>query len=233
VLVEKPLGLSREQIDEVWSAGLDNDRIAIGFNRPFSPLARALADELRAAGGGPVHLVYRVSAPLPAAHWLNDPAIGGGRVQGEACHMFDFANWLCGAPRRAWAAAIPPPASVRTVESFSATIGYANGSVATVHYSGVGASSMPKERIEVLSGARSWLLDDFTSLTSYTGGGQSTRSERRVDKGHAALMAGVLAACRGERPFEPGLAAAYAAQSVALAALESIATGAPVDVILR
>jgi hypothetical protein len=38
-------------------------------------------------------------------------------------------------------------------------------------------------------------------------------------------MRRVLAACRGRQPFEPGLLAAYAAQSVALAALDSIAAG--------
>jgi predicted dehydrogenase/threonine dehydrogenase-like Zn-dependent dehydrogenase len=233
VFVEKPLGLSREEIDEVWSAGLENDRLAIGFNRPFAPLARALHEDLRAGPADPVQLVYRVNAPLPPDHWLNDPATGGGRVQGEACHMFDFANWLCGTPERVWGAALPSPPTLRTVESVSLTITYANGSLATVHYSGAGAASMPKERIEVLAGGRSWVIDDFTSLTSYTADGHQTRSERSGDKGHAALLRAVLAACRGERPFEPGLAAAYAAQSVALSALESIATGNAIDVILR
>ena len=41
---------------------------------------------------------------------------------------------------------------------------------------------------------------------------------------------GVLAACRGEQSFEPGLGAAYMAQSVALAALESISSGQAVAV---
>jgi hypothetical protein len=45
-------------------------------------------------------------------------------------------------------------------------------------------------------------------------------------------MRRVLAACRGQRPFEPGLAAAYAAQSVALAALGSLASAAPAEVVL-
>ena len=40
VFVEKPLGLTREQIDDVWAAGAENDRLAIGFNRPFAPLSR-------------------------------------------------------------------------------------------------------------------------------------------------------------------------------------------------
>lgn len=144
--------------------------------------------------------------------------------------MFDFANWLCGSPVRVYAAALPAPATLRTVETSSTTIHYASGSIATVHYSGVGAASMPKERIEVLHAGRSWVLDDFRSLTSYDGSGASTQGGRSVDKGHAELMARVLAAVRGSRPFEPGLGAAYAAQSVAFGALESIASGAAVDV---
>jgi predicted dehydrogenase len=229
VFVEKPLGLAREEIDDVWAAGLDNDRLAIGFNRPFAPLALRLGAELEALDD-PVHLVYRVNAPLPADHWLNDPLVGGGRILGEACHMLDFANWLCGSPIRVTASALP--AAVGAVESASIGIEYANGSVATVVYSGAGAGSMPKERIEVLCAGRSWVLDDFRSLTSWGPEGEQTADARGQDKGHAELMRRVLAACRGRQPFEPGLGAAYAAQSVALHALESIATGEPREVLI-
>ena len=230
VFVEKPLGLSRAEIDDVWDAGGADARLAIGFNRPFAPLAARLGKEAGAAEG-PLHVVYRVSSPLAHDHWLNDPVQGGGRLLGEACHMFDFANWLCGTPLRVQAAALPAPPKLSTPESSSVTIEYENGSVATVHYSGVGASSLPKERIEVLRGGRAWVLDDFTALSSYDGG-ESTESARRPDKGHAALLEGVLAAARGERGFEPGLGAAYAAQSVALGALEALATGQAQDVVL-
>jgi predicted dehydrogenase/threonine dehydrogenase-like Zn-dependent dehydrogenase len=229
VFVEKPLGLTREEIDSVWAAGRDNGRLAIGFNRPFASLAKLLGREV-ATASGPTHLVYRISAPLPSEHWLNDPREGGGRLLGEACHMFDFANWLCGTPARVTAAALPPPSALPTVESASVTISYSNGSVATVHYSGVGARSMPKERVEVLRGGRSWVLEDFRSLTSYGPDGERTEAARSQDKGHAELVSLVLAACRGERAFEPGLEAAYAAQSVALGALESIVSGATVEV---
>jgi predicted dehydrogenase len=144
--------------------------------------------------------------------------------------MFDFANVLCGAPQRVLAAALPAPPAVTTVESASVTIQYASGSLATVAYSGVGSPAMPKERIEVFRGGRSWVLDDFRTLTSFDGSG-STESEKRQDKGHASLLARAIAACRGEAPYEPGLEAAYAAQSVALAALESIASGTAADVV--
>jgi predicted dehydrogenase len=170
-----------------------------------------------------------MNAPVAPEHWLNDPLQGGGRILGEACHLFDFADWLCGAPERVFAAAAPAPAGVTTAESASITIQYADGSVATIQYSGLGAPSMPKERVEVVRGGRSWVLDDFQTLTTF--GADRTSDERgRGDKGHAELLRGVLAACRGERPFEPGLGAAYQAQSVALAALESISSGEAVEV---
>ena len=228
VFVEKPLGLTREQIDEVWAAGADNDRLAIGFNRPFAELARRLGDEAQ-SGTGPAQLVYRVSSPVSAEHWLNDPREGGGRILGEACHMFDFANWLCGRPERVLAAAVPAPAGSASPESASVTVQYADGSVATIHYSGLGPASMPKERIELLRGGRSWVLDDFRTLTTFDAEGTRTESSRG-DKGHAKLLNGVLAAARGEQEFEPGLGAAYLAQSIGLAALESIASGRPVEV---
>ena len=144
--------------------------------------------------------------------------------------MYDFVNWLCGTPERVSAAALPAVRDVRTVESSTVTISFANGSTATVVYSAEGAPEMPKERIEVFAGGRSWVLDDFASLTSYTRGNTKTVTAQKQDKGHAALMRSVLAASRGERPFEPGLTAAYVAQSVALATLEAIATGQTVAV---
>jgi predicted dehydrogenase/threonine dehydrogenase-like Zn-dependent dehydrogenase len=228
VFVEKPLGLTREEIDDVWAAGEENDRLAIGFNRPFSELADRLGQEASALAG-PSQLVYRVSSPVPHDHWLNDPLEGGGRILGEACHMFDFANWLLGTPERVLAAAVPAPAGVGSPESASVTIQYADGSVATIHYSGLGPASMPKERVELLRGGRSWVLDDFRTLTSFDNDGTRTESSRG-DKGHAELLHRTLSAMRGEQPFEPGLGAAYLAQSVGLAALESIASGQPVEV---
>jgi predicted dehydrogenase/threonine dehydrogenase-like Zn-dependent dehydrogenase len=228
VFLEKPLGLSREEIDEVWKAGAEEPRLVIGFNRTLAPLAARLIAEAREAAG-PAQVIYRVNAPLAGEHWLNDPVQGGGRILGEACHMFDFANALCGMPRRVLAAALPASPGVPTVESASATIQYEDGSLATVHYSGVGSPEMPKERIEVLRDGRSWVLEDFVSMAAFDGEA-TTESERRQDKGHAALLARAVAAARGEEPFEPGLEAAYMAQSVALAVLESVASGTPVEV---
>jgi predicted dehydrogenase/threonine dehydrogenase-like Zn-dependent dehydrogenase len=245
VLVEKPLGLTREQIDEVWSAaeealaasgetgsvGGEDAPLAIGFNRPLAPLSRRLHEQL-AEVDGPLQVVIRVNAPLPAEHWLNDPDQGGGRILGEGCHFFDYANWLCGLPLSVSAAATQQSSSVRTVQSASVTVRYENGSIASVHYSGLGAKALPKERIEVLAGGRAWVLEDFQRLVCFEDGGSRTIREGAGDKGHAALMQGVLAACRQEGPFCPGLRAAYTAQSVALASLDAIASNSTRAVVL-
>jgi predicted dehydrogenase/threonine dehydrogenase-like Zn-dependent dehydrogenase len=231
VFLEKPLGLTREEIDRVWAEGGAAAPLVIGFNRRLAPLARKLETEVRSAVG-PTQLLYRVNAPVAHEHWLNDPIEGGGRILGEACHMFDFANWLCGRPERVHASALPPASGLRTVESASITTQYADGSVATVVYSGVGSAELPKERIEVLRGGRAWVLDDFRILTSL--GADRARGEEtstRPDKGHAALLTRALDATRGATAFDPGLEAAYTAQSVALAALESIASGTAVEVL--
>jgi predicted dehydrogenase/threonine dehydrogenase-like Zn-dependent dehydrogenase len=230
VFLEKPLGLTREQIDEVWEAdGGDAAPLAIGFNRPLASLSQQLHAELTRVSG-PRQVVIRVNAPLPDDHWLNDPVEGGGRILGEGCHFFDYANWLCGVPLSVSGAAARETTNVRTVQNASITVSYENGSVASLHYSGLGPTSLPKERIEVLAGGSAWALDDFQRLTSFDGASSRTVDSGHGDKGHAALMRQTLAACREEGRFLPGLRAAYLAQSVALAAVEAVGSGRTCEV---
>ena len=194
------------------------------------PLSRSGCTAELEQVSGPLQVVIRVNAPLPAEHWLNDPDQGGGRILGEGCHFFDYANWLCGVPLSVSGAATRESATVRTIQSASVTVAYEGGSVASLHYSGLGPASLPKERIEVLAGGRAWVLDDFQRLSTFDAAGSRTVEKGQGDKGHAALMRGVLAACRGEDRFVPGLRAAYMAQSVALGAVAAIASATVRDV---
>ena len=89
---------------------------------------------------------------------------------------------------------------------------------------------MPKERVEVMCGGRAWVLDDFRTLTAYDPGGERPRPPARRTRGTPSSCAGCSRRAAGASGFEPGIDAAYAAQSVALAALDSIATGDAVDV---
>lgn len=230
VLLEKPLGLTRAEIDAVWRAGEgDRARLVIGFNRTLAPLSRRLKAELSQVTG-PRQVIIRVNAPLRSDHWLNDPEEGGGRILGEGCHFFDYANYLCGRPLLVSGAAARETGHLRTVQSASVTVSYEDGSLATVHYSGLGPASLPKERIEVLAGGEAWVLDDFEQLRHYSATGSHVETAGRADKGHAALMRAFLAACREHGDYSPGLRAGYLAQSVALCALEAIASASTLPI---
>ena len=70
--------------------------LMVGFNRRFAPQVqkmKALLSERKE----PKAFVMTVNAgAIPAEHWTQDPAVGGGRIVGEACHFVDLLRFLPG-----------------------------------------------------------------------------------------------------------------------------------------
>ena len=99
VLVEKPLGLSRAEIDAVATVRETADGFfQIGFNRRFAPLAQRTR-EILTATEGQKFMVLRINAgPIPADHWTQNPGEGGGRILGEVCHFVDLARYFAATP---------------------------------------------------------------------------------------------------------------------------------------
>ncbi|TMK57576.1 MAG: hypothetical protein E6G60_16685 [Actinobacteria bacterium] len=86
---------------------------------------------------------------------------------------------------------------------------------------------MPKERLEVLGGGISAVLDDFCRLDVYRGGRRKTWRSRR-DKGHRATIARFLAAVRAE--VEAPRAETYLASTeLTFALADSLRTGEVVE----
>jgi predicted dehydrogenase len=108
---------------------------------------------------------YRLNAGyIPPTHWVQDPAQGGGRVIGEACHFVDFLAFLAGgAPVSVSAHALPDDGKYRQ-DILSMTFTFLDGSVGVVDYLANGDKSFPKERLEVFCAGRIAVLDDFRSL---------------------------------------------------------------------
>ena len=94
VFVEKPLALNDEELNEVLDAAArSRGQLMVGFNRRFSPLARA-AKEFFAGCQTPLSILYRVNAGrVPAEHWIQDATQGGGRIVGEVCHFIDLMQY--------------------------------------------------------------------------------------------------------------------------------------------
>jgi len=185
VFCEKPLALSEKELAAIERTLTKRGapRLTVGFNRRFAPLAIELHKFLSARNES-LAAHYRVNAgPLPLYHWLHDPARGGGRLLGEACHFIDFLIFLAGqSPTSVVAQALPDNGQYRQ-DNFQVTLSFADGSLGTLTYLANGDRSLPKERLEVFSGGKVAVLDDFQSL-DLTADGRTHSVSRPQDKGH-------------------------------------------------
>jgi len=207
VFVEKPLALSRAELDAVEAAAKAAPGVLmVGFNRRFSPLAADLARHFEDRRE-PLAMVYRVNAgriPLDGeSAWVHDPAVGGGRIVGEACHFVDVMQAVTGArPVKVRAIGLNPRrADLAAGDVATISVGFDDGSIGTVHYFANGDASFAKERLEVFGGERIAVIDDWRTLELVAGGNTTRRKSAAMQKGFAEEAAAFLAACRsGEAP---------------------------------
>jgi predicted dehydrogenase/threonine dehydrogenase-like Zn-dependent dehydrogenase len=205
VFVEKPLGLTAAELEmlenlvttlQVSSTGCPV--VFVGFNRRYSPYAVRLR-ELTATRSSPLQLVYRMnSGYVPPEHWVHS-AEGGGRVLGEACHIFDLFRFLTGAPAvEVWATGIRATRrDLFPTDNFTATIRYAEGSVCTLLYTAQGGRELPKEAMELHVDGRSFVLDDYRHLRSF--GAPVGLRTKRQEKGHREELLAFHHAITGQR----------------------------------
>lgn len=193
VFVEKPLGLTLEelaQIETAYTAQSQTPLLMVGFNRRFAPQVARMKTLLTGLAA-PKAMIMTVNAgAIPPEHWTQDHAIGGGRIIGEACHFVDLLRYLAGAPIVAvQAAAVGGAEDVATF-----TLSFADGSTGTVHYLANGTKSFPKERLEVFCAGRILQLDNFRKLTGFGWPGFAKMNLWRQDKGQNACAAAFVQA---------------------------------------
>jgi predicted dehydrogenase len=205
VFVEKPIAITTAQltgietcITDLVAEGSPIPLVGVGFNRRFAPITQRMA-ALLATQAGPKALTLTMNAgAIPANHWTQDPAVGGGRIVGEACHLIDLARFLVGSPiEEVLSVGLGGTGPEDTV---SVSLRFADGSIATVHYFANGSKRFPKERVEVFAGGRVLVNDNFRTLRAYGWPGVRTMRLRKQDKGHAAGMAAFLAAVHNGGP---------------------------------
>jgi predicted dehydrogenase len=232
VFCEKPLALTREELDQVHKALIASGRLLlVGFNRRFAPLSARLREFLTPVHE-PLSIHYRVNAGLlPAGHWHYDPAQGGGRILSEACHFIDYLAFLTGAiPSRVYSRSLPGGDRYRE-ENVVLTVELSDGSIGVIHYLANGARSMPKERVEVFGGGRSAVLDDFRRLELYsTDRHRLIRAWLRQDKGHRREWEAFADAMQQGGPPPIPYDQIFAVSLATLAAQESLRRGEPVAI---
>ena len=204
VFCEKPLCLTLDELREIEAeAARHPDRLLmVGFNRRFAPHV-VKARELLSTVAEPRSFVMTVNAgAIPATHWTQDRAVGGGRIVGEGCHFVDLLRHLAGAPivaTHAVALGRHPSLAVRD-DKATITLSFGDGSVGTIHYLANGDKGFPKERLEVFCAGRVLQLDNFRRLAGWGWKGFRSTGALRQDKGQAACAKAFVDAVRRGGP---------------------------------
>ncbi|MGB0681096.1 MAG: bi-domain-containing oxidoreductase [Magnetovibrionaceae bacterium] len=229
VLVEKPLALSRDQLNAVIEARQAREDVffQVGFNRRFSEHTTKLKAFI-AEAKAPHTLVIRVNGgAIPADSWIQGGE-GGGRMLGEACHFVDLARALVGSPIisvGADSAAVIDGAA----DDVTALLRFADGSLATLAYTALGDTAYAKERVEVFSGGRVAVLDDFRKLTATRDGKTTTLLSGNQDKGFDAQLAAFVGAVKSGGPAPIPEDELVETSLATLAILESLQTGTKIN----
>lgn len=197
VFVEKPLGLTHEELAEVEAAHAASDALLmVGFNRRFAPQIIKMKSLLNSVREPKSFVMLMNAGAIPADHWTQDKAVGGGRIIGEACHYIDLMRHLAGSEvvsvqaRRMG----DNDATPITEDKAAIMLGFADGSFGVIHYLANGAASFPKERIEVFAAGRTLQLDNFLKLKGFGWPAFKKNSLFRQDKGQTACAAAFLRA---------------------------------------
>lgn len=239
VFCEKPLAVDSSQLSAISDQLLITDHartpfgslLITGFNRRFAPLAIQLKGFVDGRKE-PLVAHYRVNAGyIPLTHWLHDPEQGGGRIIGEGCHFIDFLTFLVGAPPVSVTASALPDNGRYREDNVVITLTFPDGSVGTVSYLANGDKAFPKERVEVFTGGRVGVLDDFRLLEMVRDGKrQAARSRWAQDKGHRGEWEAFAAAIAASGPPPIPYDQLFGVHRATLAAVEALRSGTKVAI---
>jgi len=242
VFVEKPLCLTLDELLRIEEALHDQQQdpriLMVGYNRRFSPAARAVRDVFRAKGrcekdSPPLTVSIRFNGGIiPADHWTQDECIGGGRIVGEACHAIDLATYLTrSVPVRVFAESIGGPNAPQvTDDQCFITLRHANGSVSSIGYLSGGDKAYGKERVEVVGDGKVAVIDDFRRAEACVAGRRKKLWRGRLDKGHQAELRVLAEAITGSEGAPIPWDELRAATVASILAVRSLREGVPLEI---
>jgi predicted dehydrogenase len=233
VFVEKPMAIQpseKEMLVDAYQHLRPDQMFMVGFNRRFSTLTERLVKHLHNRIA-PLQLHYRVNAGfIPADHWTQEPAIGGGRIIGEVCHFVDYIQFLTGSePTVTYASAISGTLGrFKSDDNVAITLSLADGSVGTITYSALGSKTFSRERVELFWDDSAAVIEDFRILQFAGGSRKEHKKLSSQDMGYrkevAEFVHGPAAASR------KNFARALATTNTTFAIVESLKDRKPVEI---
>jgi predicted dehydrogenase len=179
----------------------------------------------------PLAMTMTVNAGfIPPESWVQDPERGGGRIIGEGCHFIDLLSYLTKSPIKSVSSMMVGGKGPIWEDKMPIILGFADGSVGTVHYFANGSKSFPKETLEVFGDGRVIRMENFRTTTGYGFKGFRTFRTWRQDKGHRAEIAAFVERIASDGtpliPFEEIVNVTRAS----FAAVESAKTGKVISI---
>jgi predicted dehydrogenase len=231
VFCEKPLALTSRELEQVLDAAqVSQGILAVGFNRRYSELLQQARAFTVPDGSIPVTVNYRISAGhLSKDHWAHTLEQGGGRILGEVCHFMDSLAFIVGEPiLSVYAIAYGTRgAPVQARDNLNVALSFENGSTGTIVYVADGSPRLPKERLEIFSGDRTAILDDYRLLELHNAERSKRIKLRSQDKGHRKEVQAFVDGAREGKPPVP-LEEIENVSLATLALVESLRTGRPI-----
>ena len=191
VFVEKPAAVTKLQYDKLKDFLNKNKNClyCVDFNRSFAPFTLKIKSVIKNRTT-PLVIHYRMNAGfIPKDHWIQS-ANHGGRIIGEACHIFELFSFLTDSK--------PVNISVNSInttrddllssDNFSVQISFSDGSICSLLYTAIGHAGLAKERMEVFFDGKSIVMDDYRVLKGYGLGRSFNCETKRPDKGHNNLL---------------------------------------------
>lgn len=218
VILEKPVTLTRDEADELALVAERSTATVLPAHvvRWFPAYADAAARISAGEIGRPVALRFSRTGAHPSAAWFAVPERSGGVVLDLMIHDIDQARWMAGEVVAVQAVRSRLEGPGGPVEAAHALLAHSSGAVSSVSASWGSAGTAFATSFAVVGELGSL---DHDSRNAVAGAGDP----------YAAQAAELVAALRGEGPARVTLEDGLAAVRVARAALESIDSGAAVE----
>ncbi len=173
VFVEKPLAINTEELGMIIETREKcTQPLMVGFNRRFAPVSERIKKEFLNTGE-PMVINIRINAGfIPKDNWLQQKDIGAGRIIGEMCHFIDLMQYFTSSePVKVYADCINSTnEKISPADNIAIVIKFKDGSVGNLTYLANGDKGMPKELIEVFSGSKIGIINDFKDGMIYKNG---------------------------------------------------------------
>ena len=204
VLVEKPLALNQEEIEEIkqfYDEVPQGPVLLTGFNRRFSSHTLKLKD-LLLKRTNPIIINYQMNAGyIPNDSWVHGQE-GGGRNKGEACHIYDLFTFLTDAKviKTSVNSLNPTTNFYKNDDNFIATFNFDDGSIANLLYTSLGHKDFSKEKMDVFFEGKVLSLDDYRKSILIAKKSSSINT-KKIDKGQPELLSHFIKAALGHQSW--------------------------------